>query len=116
MTSIRVLITALFLATTIVPSTYAAAEKTDNDHDKLFQERTYLGRPLTFWLKVLRDRDEKWLSDAFDAIHSLGNDAWVAVPELTKIVGAPFEPIAIGIDPMDVIAQKLYDISIRSEA
>lgn len=116
MTTIRILLTTLFLAATLVSSTYAAAEGTDNDRDRLFQERTYLGRPLTFWFKALRGRDEKWLSDAFGAVRSLGDDAWVAVPELTNIVGAPFEPISIGTDSMDVVAGKLYDISVRSEA
>jgi hypothetical protein len=82
----------------------------------LFQERTYLGKPLTFWLRVLRDRDEELISKAFDAIYSLGEDAWVTVPELSRIVGAPFEPIEIGRDSTETIGSKLYDISVRSEA
>jgi len=116
MISIRVLLTSLFLTATLFSSAQAAVEKTDNDRDRLFQEPTYLGKPLTFWLKALRDRDEEWLSGAFDAIHSLGDDAWIAVPDLAKIVGAPFDPIAIGTDSMEAIAEKLYDISVRSEA
>ena len=75
-----------------------------------------MGKPLTFWLKALRDRDEKLISDAFNAIYSLGDDAWVAVPELSRIVAAPFEPIGVDDDSRETIASKLYDISIRNEA
>jgi hypothetical protein len=94
----------------------AAAENRDNDRDRLFQERTYMGKPLTFWLKALRDRDEENLSSAFDAIRSLGGDAWVAVPELSRILNAPFEPIEIGSDSHEAIASKLFDVTVRSEA
>ena len=116
MTSIRALLATLFLTLTFVSSAQAATTKTDNDRDRLFQERTYMGKSLTFWLKALRDRNEEMISDAFNAIYSLGDDAWVAVPELSRIVGAPFEPIGIGTDSTETIASKLYDISIRSEA
>jgi hypothetical protein len=37
-----------------------------------------------------------------------------AVPELTRIVAAPFDPVRIGTDSDDVIAEKLYDIELRS--
>ena len=116
MSSIRVLLATLFLTLTIVPSAHAARAKTNNDRDRLFQERTYKGKSLTFWLKALRDRDEERISDAFGAIYSLGDDAWIAVPDLSRIVGAPFEPIEIGTDSKETVASKLYDISIRSEA
>jgi hypothetical protein len=116
MKPIRILLTTLVLALTAFSSTQGAVENGDNNHDKLFQERTYLGKPLTFWLKALRDRDEENLSDAFEAIHSLGPDAWVAVPELSRVVDAPFEPIRIGTDSVETIASKLYDITVRTEA
>src|SRR5262245_604580 len=116
MKPVTMLLTTLVLAVTAVSSTQGAAENGHNDHDQLFQERTYLGKPLTFWLKALRDRDEENLSDAFEAIHSLGTDAWVAVPELSRVVEAPFEPIRVGTDSTETIASKLYDITVRTEA
>jgi hypothetical protein len=116
MISIRALLATLFLSLTLVSSAQAASARTNNDRDRLFQERTYMGKPLTFWLKALRDRDEERMSDAFSAIYSLGDDAWVAVPELSRIVAAPFEPIRIGDDSMETVASKLYDIAIRTEA
>ena len=116
MISTRVLLTTLLLALTIVSSAPAATSKTNNDRDRLFQERTYLGKSLTFWLEALRDRDEELISDAFSAIYSLGNDEWIAVPDLSRIVGEPFEPIEIGTDSEETIASKLYDVAIRSEA
>jgi hypothetical protein len=81
-----------------------------------FQERTYQGKPLSFWLKALRERNETLLSRAFEAIHSLEEDAWVAVPDLTRLVAAPFEPIQVGTDSPETVASKLYDIAVRSEA
>jgi hypothetical protein len=113
---IRILLTTLVLAVTAVSSMQGAVENRDDNRDRLFQERTYLGKPLTFWLKALRDRDEENVSNAFEAIHSLGTDAWVAVPELSRVVDAPFEPIRIGSDSMETIASKLYDVAVRTEA
>jgi hypothetical protein len=105
------------LATLIfVVSASAAVEKSGDDRDQLFQERTYQGQPLTFWLKVIRDRNEDKLAAAFDAIHSLGPDAWIAVPELTRLVEAPFVAINIDHDSQEAVAAKLYDITVRSEA
>ncbi len=76
----------------------------------------YLGKPLTYWLQVLRDRNEEMMSLAFDAIRGLGPEARQAVPELTAIVAAPFNPIRIGKDSPKAIARKLYDIEVRAEA
>jgi hypothetical protein len=104
------------MAVTVVSSMEGAVGSSDDNRDRLFQERTYLGKPLTFWLKALRDRDEENLSNAFEAIHSLGTDAWIAVPELSRVVDAPFEPIRIGTDSMETIASKLYDVTVRTEA
>jgi hypothetical protein len=33
---------------------------------------TYRGRPLNYWLNIIRERDEKMISLAFEAIRSLG--------------------------------------------
>ena len=95
-------------------TTWAAIK--DNDPPRALQERTYQGKPITFWLKVLRDRNEELLSRAFEAIHSLDEDALIAVPDLTQIVAAPFVAIQIGKDSHATIASKLYDIAIRTEA
>src|SRR5262249_4858377 len=77
---------------------------------------TYRGRPLSYWLNIIRDRDETMISLAFGAIRSLGPRAAVAVPELTRTVSAPFTPIHIGKDSDEMIADKLYDIEVRSAA
>jgi HEAT repeat protein len=71
---------------------------------------------LVYWLKIIRNRDEKMISLAFEAIRNLGPQAAVAVPELTRTVAAPFLPIRIGKDSNEMIADKLYDIELRSEA
>ena len=77
---------------------------------------TYRGRPLNYWLNIIRERDEKMISLAFEAIRSLGPRASTAVPELTRTVSAPFTPVHIGKDSDEVIADKLYDIEVRSAA
>jgi hypothetical protein len=77
---------------------------------------TYRGRPLNYWLNIIRERDEKMISLAFEAIRSLGPRAAAAVPELTRTVAAPFTPVHIGKDSDEVIADKLYDIEVRSAA
>jgi hypothetical protein len=116
MSSIRLFLTSALAILLLALSAQAAGETNDNDRDQLFQERTYHGRPLTFWLKVIRDRDEDHLSAAFDAIHSLGPDAWVAVPELARLIEAPFTTINMDRDSEEVLAAKLFDISVRSKA
>lgn len=104
------------VAILLTPAVQAAAGNDDNERDRIFQERTYQGRPLTFWLKALRNRDKAHLSGAFDAIYSLGPDAWIAVPDLGAIFGARFEPIRIGRDPEETVAAKVFDVTVRSEA
>ena len=75
----------------------------------------YQGKPLSYWLRSIRDRDDKILL-AFDAIIDLGPDAWPAVEELTRIVAEPFTPVRIGVDRDDVIAPKLLSIHLRADA
>jgi len=77
---------------------------------------TYRGRTLSYWLNIIRERDENMISLAFEAIRSLGPRAAAAVPDLTRTVSAPFMPIHIGEDSDEVIADKLYDIEVRSAA
>jgi hypothetical protein len=79
-------------------------------------ETKYLGKPMSYWIQVIHDRDEEMISLAFDAIRGLGPQARAAVPDLTAIVKAPFNPIRIGKDSPRVIAKKLYDIEIRANA
>jgi len=75
----------------------------------------YLGKPLSYWLKSIRNRDTQ-MDLAFDAIRHLGPSAYPAVPELTAILAAPFPPIHIGVDGYDVIVAKLLDIQVHSDA
>jgi hypothetical protein len=78
-------------------------------------EPMYQGKSLSYWLRSIRDRDDKMVR-AFDAITDLGPDAWPAVEELTRIVAEPFAPIRIGADGDDVIAPKLLNIHLRADA
>ena len=73
------------------------------------------GETLSYWLRSIRDRDDNILL-AMDAIRDLGQDAWPAVEELTRIVAEPFTPVRIGVDRDDVIARKLLSIHLRGDA
>src|SRR5262245_40127270 len=74
------------------------------------------GKPLSYWIKAIRDRDEQSLSLALDAITLLGPDARAAVPELMLLLSDPFRPIRMGKDSDTTIVTKLYDIEVRSAA
>jgi hypothetical protein len=76
----------------------------------------YLGKRLSFWLKCIQDRDENNMETAFDAIRELGPDAWIAVPELTRIVAEPYDPILIGLDDDRLILSKMQNIQLRADA
>lgn len=97
-------------------ATPVALAQTSDRTMQLFQERTYQGKSIVFWLHVLRDRDEELMPKAFDAIRSLQDDAWVAIPDLTKVIEGPFVAININDDSHDVIASKLYDVALRAQA
>jgi hypothetical protein len=86
------------------------------DRDRVLQYPGYLNKPLSYWLSVIRNRDERMISLAFDAIRGLGPNAWAAVPDLTRLMAAPFTPIQIGKDTNEAIASKVYDIAVRTEA
>jgi hypothetical protein len=79
-------------------------------------EQTYQGKSLDYWMKAIRDRNEGLMPLAFEAIRSLGPNARAAVPDLIRVVKTPFTPVRIGIDSDDAIAEKLYDLEVRSEA
>jgi hypothetical protein len=91
-------------------------ESWDDRDSRVPGDLNYQGRPLSYWLNIIRERDEKMISLAFEAIRSLGPRAAAAVPELTRTVSAPFTPIHIGKDSDEVIADKVYDIEVRSAA
>jgi hypothetical protein len=99
-----------------IGTAFAAAGQQDKPIPKAFQERTYRGKPITFWLQALRDRNDDLMSSAFEAIRSLDDDAWIAVPDLTRLVAAPFVAIHASTDTREVIASKLFDIVVRAEA
>lgn len=77
---------------------------------------TYLGKPLSYWLQSIRDRDLETMDLAFDAIRDLGPAASPAVPELIRIMQEPFAPIVLGVDGPGVILSKVRDIQLRSDA
>src|SRR5262245_5509121 len=110
------IVATFFVFTTINGS---AKEKSTSDESVrrlAAGDLRYQGKTLNHWLKIIHDRDEAWMSVAFDAIRSLGPQASIAVPELTRVVAAPFKPVEIGKDSQETIASKLYDIEVRSEA
>jgi hypothetical protein len=76
----------------------------------------HAGRPLSHWVKIIRRRNQELMPLAFDAIREMGPDAWPAIPELTRVITAPFTPIRVGKDSDELIAEKMYDMQIRAEA
>jgi hypothetical protein len=79
-------------------------------------EPDYQGKSLDYWLDSIRAGDHETMMLAFDAIRSMGPGARKAIPELTRLVGRPFNPIELGKDSERVVAAKLYDLAVRSEA
>ena len=73
------------------------------------------GKPLSYWLRSIRDRDDE-IELAFDAIIDLGPGAWPAVEPLTRIVAEPFTPVRIGVDRDDAIGAKLFNMQLRADA
>jgi hypothetical protein len=78
-------------------------------------EPTYLGKPLSYWIASIRNRDQQ-IYVAFDAIMTLGPSAQAAVPELTRLIAEPFVPVRIGVDDDDAVLRKLQDIDVRGTA
>ena len=100
---LKVMVASIAIATMAIPASAA-------------DEPQYMGKGLSYWLNVIRDRNEEMISLAFDAIRNLGPEARAAVPDLTQLVAAPFTPIQIGKDSHEVIASKIYEIALRAEA
>ena len=103
------------IAISAMASWSAEEQRIKNAAGETPRESMYQGKPLSYWLRSLRDRDDKIVL-ALDAITDLGPDAWPAVEELTRIVAEPFTPVRIGVDLNDVIAAKLSSIRLRSGA
>src|SRR5687768_9353042 len=57
--------------------------------DQTLREPRYQGKALSYWLKVIRNRNEDLMPLAFEAIGTLGPDASSAVPELTRVRRRP---------------------------
>ena len=91
------------------------AERTREIAANVTSDPLYLGKPLSYWLKSIRNRDEH-MDLAFDAIQHLGPNAAAAIPELNAILAAPFSPIEVGVDPSDVVIARLRDIHLHSKA
>ena len=103
------------IAISAMASWSAEEQRINNAAGETPRESMYQGKPLSYWLRSLRDRDDKIVL-ALDAMTDLGPDAWPAVEELTRIVAEPFTPVRIGEDLRDVVAAKLSSIRLRSGA
>jgi hypothetical protein len=79
------------------------------------REPVYMGKPLSYWIESLRNRDEE-MKLAFAAIDALGPDAESAVPELVRIVSEPFTAIWVGTDKREQVATKVANIQLRADA
>ena len=101
-----------------IPTTWSVAAETqhtvrmtDNSGDPM-----YLGKPLSYWLRCIQQRDSAQMEMAFEAIRTLGPEAQPAVPELTRILEEPFAAIEIGVDDRSVILSKSRNIFLRADA
>lgn len=105
MTSLRAKAIGLLLTVPFVVTSLHAGHEPD-----------FQGKSLDFWLDSIRTQDLDSIMLAFDAIRTMGPKARKAVPELTRLVSRPFSPIELGKDSERVVAEKLYDLAMRSEA
>lgn len=111
----RIIALIFMVAVSAMLSWSAQERKIDKIGGEIQREPTYQGEPLSYWMRSIRDRDDKIVL-AFDAIRDLGPAAWPAVEELTRMVAEPFTPLRIGVDRDDVIAPKLLSIRFRADA
>src|SRR3954470_24658421 len=75
----------------------------------------FQGKPFTYWVQVLRDRDDK-MDFAFASIRQLGPRAVGALPELKKILEEPFSPIVVGTIHRNDLLASLANIELRGKA
>src|SRR6187399_2534059 len=92
------IVVAAILAIGIVTEVSAQSPRSVRGTGSVLDDPVSLGEPLSYWLKVIRERNTEELGMAFDAIVELGPAASAAVPELTQIVAEPFAPIRLGRD------------------
>src|SRR2546426_12754691 len=99
---IGILLAVAITATVGTAAEKHGSEKTASDG----AEPSYMGEPLSYWLRFIQDRDKNNMDLALDAIRELGPDARSAVPELTQIVAEPYDTMEIGVDKRSWIAFK----------
>jgi hypothetical protein len=104
------------LAIGLVTEVSAQSPRNARETNRVQKDPVSLDKPLSYWIKVIRDRNEEELDTAFDAIIELGPGASAAVPELTQIVAEPFTPIRIGKDDKREVLSKLQTILMKAGA
>jgi hypothetical protein len=77
-------------------------------------EPDFHGQPLSYWVQVLRDRDDR-MDIAFAAIRQLGPGAAGALTELKRILNEPFTPIVVGSTRRDDLLAGLASIELRGK-
>jgi len=110
------IVVAAFLAIGLATEVSAQSPRNTRGTDRILDDPVSLGEPLSYWLKVIRERNTEELEMAFDAIVELGPAASAAVPELTEIVAEPFTPIRLGIDDKREVFSKLRIIFMKGSA
>jgi hypothetical protein len=103
------------LTVAMAENTFAQSQRKPRG-DKVQDGPVALGEPLSYWLKVIRDRNTEELGLAYEAIIELGPAASAAVPDLTDIVAEPFTPIRIGRDDKREVLSKLKAIFTKGGA
>jgi hypothetical protein len=106
----------ILLAVTVVPDSFGQLQGKTRAIDKTQQDPIAFGEPLSYWRKVIQDRNNEELELAFDAIITLGPAASAAVPELTQIVAEPFTPVRVGTDDRRQVLAKLKSILLKAAA
>jgi hypothetical protein len=109
------------LALTLMFSTFGNAQAIQASATRPAAANTHndpvaLGHPLSYWLKSIQNREPGYSEVAFEAIVQLGPEAEAAIPDLTKILEEPFEPIRVGTDSREDIREKLREIQFRGGA
>jgi hypothetical protein len=110
------IVVAAILAIGIVTEVSAQSPRSVRGTGSVLDDPVSLGEPLSYWLKVIRERNTEELGMAFDAIVELGPAASAAVPELTQIVAEPFAPIRLGRDDKREVLSKLRIIFMKGGA
>lgn len=110
------IVATVILAVGLVTEVSAQSPRNARETNRVQKDPVSLGKPLSYWIKAIHDRNVEELESAFDAIVELGPRASAAVPELTQIVAEPFSPIRIGIDDRRQLLTKLQIILMKGAA